>query len=745
MRQYQPGQQFYNLIKTAIPDFVEAEYPAFVEFVTAFLHFLEQERETSQTSITPGFGPSSVSTTVTDAVGGPLYEAGKFFDYLDSATTLDEFRTHFLAKFAKEFPQYGYVSTDWFIRSLRAFYQQKGTPSSIKWFFRVFFNQDADVYFPRDDVFAASSATWSAPQTLKVSAPLNTGYTSEDVATYYTGARVVSTSNTYGIAEAIVERVTTFVVGVEYGQRTVVHELSLLYGSVSGQFEENAELYNIDTRGTEEVITTRILPVITQITVGSGGSNYANGDLVVVSEGPGRGGGYSAYGVVERVSNGAISGITIYSGGKGFTVGEPLQFYSASGSGASGNVASLSNATSIIPLDIIIDTFADVDVANTNYETAVSVNLGIILTGTTSTTSGCTVVTGAGTKFTTELYVGETLLVGNDSANTVGTIASVQNNTSLTLSSGASGSFAANVYSLIIDQNTAVGTIFSAAEQRPFYTPWVWTNDANTTAELANAAVLVDNLSVAPFFNHNASSVLGYTGKLFVIGGPLDNTTTLATSTIASNTVGYFAGDLAGNLTHTSGATKLYLRNVANLNQLSTSLIIKQDYANAQLGTVTTDGTDTIIGANTLFQRTLIANAHLRVGNSSSGYDVVVKSIESNTVLKIYGTAPTRVANTYGTYALGRVRTIYPRTITSYGTINTVALTSIGSRYAVPPIVDVDSMDARVQTLFYYSNTADLVVPTSGRVTQLFANANLDVVQGVGQVARVRVRNTGVL
>ena len=118
MRQYQPGQQFYNLIKTAIPDFVEAEYPAFVEFVTAFLHFLEQERETSQTSITPGFGPSSVSTTVTDAVGGPLYEAGKFFDYLDSATTLDEFRTHFLAKFAKEFPQYGYVSTDWFIRKI---------------------------------------------------------------------------------------------------------------------------------------------------------------------------------------------------------------------------------------------------------------------------------------------------------------------------------------------------------------------------------------------------------------------------------------------------------------------------------------------------------------------------------------------------------------------------------------------------------------------------------------------------
>ena len=745
MRQYQPGQKFYNLIKTAIPDFVEAEYPAFVEFVTAFLHFLEQERETSNTSVTPGFGPSSVSTTVTDAVGGPLYEASKFFDYLDSATTLDEFRTHFLAKFAKEFPQYGYVSTDWFIRSLRAFYQHKGTPSSIKWFFRVFFNEDADVYFPRDDVFSASSATWSAPQTLKVELPNSSTYTPEDVVKYYTGARVVSTSETYGPAEAIVERVTTYVVGVEYGTRRVIHELALLYGSVSGQFKETAELRNIDGRSNNKIITTIIQPVIAQIIVGSGGTNYANGDLVVVSEGPGRGEGYGAYGVVERVSNGAISGITIHSGGKGFTVGEPLQFYSASGSGASGRVASLSNATSVIPLDVIIDTFADTDVGNANYEDDAGVNLGIVLSGTTSTTSGCTTVTGVGTKFTTELYVGETLLVGNSSANTVGTIASIQSNTSLTLSSGASGSFSANVYGLIVDQNTAVASIFSAAEQRPFYTPWIWTNDANTTAELANAAILVDNLSVAPFFNHNASSILGYTGKLFVINDLLDNATTVLTSTITSNTVGYFAGDLAGNLTHTSGATKLYLRNIPNLNKLKTSLVIKQDYANAQIGTVTTDGTDTVIGTNTLFQRTLIANAHLRVGNSSSGYDVVVKSIESNTVIKIYGTAPTRIANTYGTYALGRIRLIYPRAITSYGTINTIALTSIGNRYAVPPVVDVDSTDARVQTLFYYSDTADVIVPTSGRVTELFQSADLAVVQGVGQIARVRVRNTGVL
>ena len=60
MRPYQPGQEFYNLIKTAIPDFVESEYPVFVEFITAFLRFLEQERVTSTANVTPEFGPSKI-------------------------------------------------------------------------------------------------------------------------------------------------------------------------------------------------------------------------------------------------------------------------------------------------------------------------------------------------------------------------------------------------------------------------------------------------------------------------------------------------------------------------------------------------------------------------------------------------------------------------------------------------------------------------------------------------------------
>ena len=242
MRPYQPGQQFYNLIKTAIPDFIESEYPDFVKFITAFLEFLEQERTTSTELVRPEFGPAERNVTVTDTLGGPLYEARKLADYRDTATSLDEFRERFFAMFATEFPQYSYLTTDWFVRSLRQFYQNKGTADSIKWFFRAFFNEPADVHYPREDIFTASGGTWDAPFTIKVGEPTRgidistdtewispsvSGW-SLDVQTWYIGQRVRTTTG-----EAIVEHVRTYTVG-NGGNKTTIHELTLQYGSVGG-------------------------------------------------------------------------------------------------------------------------------------------------------------------------------------------------------------------------------------------------------------------------------------------------------------------------------------------------------------------------------------------------------------------------------------------------------------------------------------------------------------------------------
>ena len=260
---------------------------------------------------------------------------------------------------------------------------------------------------------------------------------------------------------------------------------------------------------------------------------------------------------------------------------------------------------------------------------------------------------------------------------------------------------------------------------------------------MANTAILVENLS-GTFFNQNVAVSAGYTGELFSIAGVTDTSTTVGTAGVTANAVGYFAGDLAGNVVHTPNATKLYLTNVVALSNLVVGTLLKQDFANVQTGSVTTDGSSTITGSNTTFLTSVAANTHLRIGNTSIGYDVVVRSVESNTSLTVYGTANAVAANTYGVYAVGRVTTLYPRTQTSYGVISTAVLSSIGSGYKVPPVLTVDSVDARVQQLFYYNANTDSIISTDGRVSSLYASANLSVVRGAGQITRVKMKNTGV-
>ena len=378
MRPYINGQDFTHLIKTAIPDFAESEYPVFVEFVTAFIRFLEEGRTTSTRAITPEYGPretlltgtvsntsptaltgtdtlfttelvagqtirlggtttavigstetaiandtflelastlttgvsnttiaSAISANTTTVYGGPLYETRRLLEYRDSATTLDEFKTQFMGMFAKNYPQYAHVSTDWFVRSLHDFHQNKGTEDSIKWFFRVFFNTDAELYYPRTDILKTSDATWSAPLTLKVQL---TGAGAEaDVSTYYAGQRIQSAT-----ASAEVERVVSSLVGPEQLQ---IHELYLRFGSNHGTFSAGQTLLNIDT--TTQIETT-ILAVLSGITVGGAGSDYERGDIVTITGG----GGYGATAHVSATTVGAVAGISVANSGGGFLVNE---------------------------------------------------------------------------------------------------------------------------------------------------------------------------------------------------------------------------------------------------------------------------------------------------------------------------------------------------------------------------------------------------------------------------------------
>jgi hypothetical protein len=686
MRPFIQGESFFNIIKRAIPDFVESEYPVFVTYVETFLKFLEQQRTFVDQTVYPEYGttPNSI-IQATQTLGGPFYETRKLLEYRDVDSSLAEFKTHFLAMFGKNFPTYQYIPADLFIRSLREFYQNKGTVESFQWLFRVLFNEEAEVYFPRKDVLRASDGTWLAPISIKVSSP-KFGKLNADVATFYVGQRIQTATGS-----AQVETIVTTVVGQSYGQNIVVNELRLKFDSILGVFLPGQDLFNIDST---EVIHTTILPVISGITVNSGGSNYSVGDVVTFSEGPGGGGGFGAFGIVEVISNTAINGININDGGNGYLIGEPITFVSVSGHGASAVVSNVIFGN--LELEDGSGYFLEED--NTTRFQLEDQNMLLL-------------------ELVIDPFVNATATVTIDS-------------TDYGLDTGV-------VSMLGVEIDSEISYALAALDEKPFMHPWVFTDTAETVAELANALANVAFTSNTFFDN---------TAVVFALSGPQDVSTNVINANVKATVIRAFVeeGGKVGSL---------YLKNFTGLNLFTTGQILKQAGNGVmQVGTVTTEnGSANIVGTNTVFTSVLVANDHVRFDDGSQA---TVRSVVNNTFFVTFAPITSNlVANSYSIVPTGNVTAVTTQSQRYYGKIKAITMLTNGVHYEHPPALFVDSVSARAQEFFHLdphpwppvdiTSANNEIVPSAHQIS-VFDNAVLTANQSAGQIQAVKLLDSGV-
>lgn len=692
MRPFVKGESFYNIIKTAIPNFVESDYPLFMEFVTAYLRFLESPRTFTTKTVYPEFGQVANSTViVTDQLGGPLYEARKFLEYRDVSSTLDEFKGHFLTTFAKSFPQYSYVPLDYFVRALRQFYQGKGTVESIQWFFRVLFNEDADVFFPREDILKASDGTWDAPIILKVTTPTN-NHINSDVLKFYVGQRIQTATG-----EAQVESVITYVVGQADNKHIIVNELRLKFDSIIGTFEPGQDVFNTDS---QIQVHTTVFPVITGVIIDSGGSNYATDDVVLFSEGPSGGYGYGAFGIVSAVSNTAIDGVNIVNGGDGFITGLPVNFVSTTGHGASAII------------DQVV--YGELDLEDGS---------GYLTTET--------VVTGE----TNDLQLeDENMLILELELDP---FVNATSNVHLTDPD----------YGLELSIPQMVGVTFdselelalAAVDEKPYMHPWVFTDLAHTQAALANAECGMRMVGPT-FFSDNVG--------VFSIGSQTDSITTNASAGVAGLTAQCVVSDISQG----GGSDTLYLQNFTHFDRLNTAMVLKQAGPGVlQLGTVVLDGTANVFGQNTAFTTVCRANTHLRFADGSQA---VIRSVVNNTFLVLStATAGSLNADSWSVVPTGVVTSVVLQSQRYYGKIKKIRMLTNGVNYKHPPVPYVDNPSSRSQEIFhlnpYPQFPVDPLSPSNmvSEATQhisVFADAVLTPQQDAGQIQTVQIINSGV-
>jgi hypothetical protein len=228
-----------TLIESQLPDFIrsadaqttaaDANAPTFTKLLKKYYEYLEQDTKTLQV-------------------------AKSLYDYADVDETRADLLKFFKSKFIPNFPEETELSTAKVIKAARDFYAKKGTPDSFKFIFRVLYNQEVDVFFPKEDILKASDGKWKLPQAIRLAFSdtlrvVSTGNVWVNVATPKivdaNGINLVSagiTANSFIQIDNEKRQVNTVNALGDY--LTVYHKFNA-NGNVSGHIYDSERLYKV--------------------------------------------------------------------------------------------------------------------------------------------------------------------------------------------------------------------------------------------------------------------------------------------------------------------------------------------------------------------------------------------------------------------------------------------------------------------------------------------------------------------
>ena len=253
---------------------------------------------------------SNATTTVVSYRGNPVQNIQQLLAYADVDNTVYDFLDKFRDSFMESLPNTlaDGIAKRKLIKNIRDMYAAKGTRDGHKLFFRILFDEEATIIYPRDNMLRVSDGQWSTDNVIRI---IETG-TSDFTKTI--GQRL--TGSTSG-ATALIATVIKFREGAD-----LIAELNLDANSVTGSFTAGEIVTATDTTLDLEISGT-VKGIVTGGSVTVGGAYYNTGDPVSIIGG---GGNNAASARVESAGSGSIDEIVIESAGSGYTVGEELRF-----------------------------------------------------------------------------------------------------------------------------------------------------------------------------------------------------------------------------------------------------------------------------------------------------------------------------------------------------------------------------------------------------------------------------------
>jgi len=282
-----------TFIASQTPEFIREGSPNFVAFVQAYFEWLESA----------GL-PSPNATNL-------VYQSKQLLDYHDLDSTLDQFLSYYVNDFLPYFPPDTVLDERKLIKVARQFYQQKGTPQSIQFLFRVLYGKDADIYFPKQNILKLSDGKWTQPQALRLLLTANNLSFDTDQLVQRIG--VGSNSAAQCVIEAVNKTVDPNL-GFEI--------VEVFVSNITKPFDDLESLivnYGTDANGNALVFEQKIIAALSNVLIdpNNRGLKYNTGNPVVLTGGlePNDASAQKAVAYVGNVTTGSVTSLNVAFGG----------------------------------------------------------------------------------------------------------------------------------------------------------------------------------------------------------------------------------------------------------------------------------------------------------------------------------------------------------------------------------------------------------------------------------------------
>ena len=271
--------------------------------------------------------------TVTGSTSGATAKVGKYranpveniqqlLNYSDPDHTISDFLNQMKEEFLNTIPRDtdDAVSTRKLIKNIKSLYRAKGTAKAHKAFFRILFNETAEVYTPTDDMLRVSDGSWNVQTFIRCTQTL---LQQAQDPIFLTGQTITQANDPADAdvneATAIVENVLKFQEG-----STQIIEIILNLETITGTFVNGAEVTGIKNDDEDVTIGITVSQALSTAVITNNGNTLTVGDEATITGGAGSG----ARVQIQDISGAGVSEVIVNAAGANFEEGDTLTFSS---------------------------------------------------------------------------------------------------------------------------------------------------------------------------------------------------------------------------------------------------------------------------------------------------------------------------------------------------------------------------------------------------------------------------------